>query len=217
MYRAEPHPTAGGLMTKQRGHRLLAGVAIMVQVLLLYSFLVMGLGWGGFWYLANLVQALVILVVAAVLIFKRPLLVLPLPVLSLLLMLAFQAVDPSTKITECTEAELAAAAQLPPPPGTSAPDFQSEPHNGCIARFETDVSGEELFEHYRRAARQAGWTVEEPGPVQLDPGEEAPMSPGPLGLSNEAITAAVYYEQAGDEGPARERLWVVVEVHERQR
>ncbi len=137
----------------------------------------------GFWYLANLGQALVILAVAVVLLWKRPLWVLPLPVLSLLLMLIFEAVDPSTKITECTERELSAIAELPPPPGRPPLDFQSQPSNGCIAR--------------------------------LEPGKAAPQSPGPLGMSNETVTAAVNHERAGDEGPARDQLWVVVEIHER--
>ena len=35
-------------MTNQAGYRLLAGIAILVQVVLLFYFLVMGLGWGGF-------------------------------------------------------------------------------------------------------------------------------------------------------------------------
>lgn len=204
-------------MSKQGGYRLLAGVAILLQVLLLFYFLVMGLGWGGFWYVANLGQALLILAVAGALIWRRPLWVLPLPVLSLLLMLAFQAIDPTLRTTECTEVELSAIAELPPPPGTAAPEFQSEPENGCIARFYSSLTGEQLFDHYRQAATRAGWQIEEPGEVALEPGEEAPDFPGPLGLSNETVTAAVQYERAGDEGPASDQLWVVLEVHERSR
>ncbi len=169
----------------------------------------------GFWYLANLGQALVILAVAVVLLWKRPLWVLPLPVLSLLLMLIFEAVDPSTKITECTERELSAIAELPPPPGRPPLDFQSEPSNGCIARFNSTLSAQQLIDHYRQTAKQAGWEVEEPGGVVLEPGKAAPQSPGPLGMSNETVTAAVNHERAGDEGPARDQLWVVVEIHER--
>lgn len=204
-------------MTKQVGYRLLGCVAILLQSILLFNFFVMGLGWGGFWYLANLGQALGILVVAVVLLWNHPLWVLPLPVLSLLLMLIFEAVDPSTKITECTDTELSAIVELPPPPGTPPLDFQSEPANGCIARFNSTLSGEQLIDHYRQTAKQAGWEVEEPGEVVLEPGEEAPQSAGPLGMSNETVTAAVTYERAGDEGPARDQLWVVVEIHERAR
>jgi hypothetical protein len=204
-------------VTNQTGYRLLAVVAIIAQLVLLFYFLVMGLGWGGFWYLANLGQAVVILVVAVVLLRRRPLRVLPLPLVSLLLMLAFQGIDPSTRNTDCTDAELSAVAELPPPPGTPPLDFQSEPSNGCITRFTSSLSGEQLIDHYRRTAEQAGWQVEEPGGVVLEPGEEAPQSAGPLSMSNEDVTAAVHYERAGDEGPARDQLWVVVEVHERNR
>ena len=204
-------------MSRQVGYRLLAGVAILVQVLLLFYFFVLGLGWGGFWYLANLGQALLILVGAVLLIWRRPLWVLPLPVLSVLLMLTFQAVDPSLETTECTEAELAAIAELPPPPGTPPLEFQDEPGNGCIARFHSSLSGKQLLDHYRRAAKEAGWQVEELDEVVLGPGEEAPDFPGPLGMTNETVTAAVQYERAGEEGPARDQLWVVVEVQERSR
>ena len=197
-------------MRKQTGYRLLAGVAILVQVALLFWFLVMGLGWGGFWYVANLAQALVILVVAVALLWKRPIWVLPLPLLSLLLMLLFQVVDPSLKNTDCTEAELAAIAELPPPPGTPPLEFQSEPANGCIARFNTDLSSEDLLGHYRQTATEAGWQVE-------GPGEDRGSLTGSLAMSDETVTAAVHHERAGDEGPARYQLWVVVEVHERAR
>lgn len=213
-----------GLRSRKPGYRVFAGVAILVQVLLIFQFFVMGLGWGGFWYVANLVQALVILVLAGVLVRHRPLLVLPLPVLSLLLMLVFQAVD---KPAACTEVELSAAAQLPPPPGTAPLQFESEePVNGCIARFETAVSADQLLDHYRTAAQKAGWQVEEadwrvdePGEVPVEPGQPAPEISGGilLGMSSETMAASVSYERAGDEGPARDRLWVVVEINERER
>jgi hypothetical protein len=202
-------------VAKQTGYRLLAVVAILAQLVLLFYFLVMGLGWGGFWYLANLGQAMVVLGIAVVLLGKRPLWVLPLPAVSLLLMLAFQTVDPSTRTTDCTDVELSAVAELPPPQGTPPLDFQSEPANGCITRFTSTLSGEQLINHYRRTAEQAGWSVGELGEVVPEPGEEAPRSPGSLDMSNEDVTAAVHYEQAGDEGPTADQLWVVVEVHER--
>lgn len=202
-------------VAKQTGYRLLAVVAILAELVLLFYFLVMGLGWGGFWYLANLGQAVAVLVVAVALLRRRPLWVLPLPAVSLLLMLAFQGVDPSTKNTDCTDVELSAIAELPPPPATPPLDFQSEPANGCIARFTSNLTGEQLINHYRQAADQAGWSVEEPSEAVPETGEEAPPSPGSLDLNTEDVTAAVHYEQAGDEGPAADQLWVVVEVHER--
>src|SRR6476469_3962288 len=115
------------------------------QLWLLFYSAAMGLDWEGFWYLANIGQALGILVLAVVLLWKRPLWVLPLPVLSLILMLSFEAVDPSTKITECTQTELSAARncrRLPARPRwTSSP----KPSNGCIARFNSTLSGVALI------------------------------------------------------------------------
>ena len=195
---------------------MLAGVAIAVQVLLLYYFLVLGLGWGGFWYLANLGQAAAILVLALVLVWKRPLLVVPLPVVSLLLYLTFQAVDPSLKTTECTATELSAVADFPPPTGTPALQFQSEPINGCIARFSTTLTSEQVLDHYRLTAAKAGWEVAEAGELVVEPGQEPPTpGTGSLDMTKDQISAAVHLEPTGEEDPAGPGTWVVLEVHER--
>ena len=42
-----------------------------MQVILLFQFFVMGLGWGGFWYLANLGQAAILVVLALALTWFR--------------------------------------------------------------------------------------------------------------------------------------------------
>jgi hypothetical protein len=201
---------------------VLAGVAILVQVLLLFYFFVMGLGWGGSWYFANLAQALAILALAGVLFRNRPLLVLPLPVVSLLLMLAFQWVDPSMKTAaECTPAELSAAAELPPPPGSPMPVFQSELENGCIARFNSTLTGAQVLHHYRLAARKAGWKEEPP----VEPAQEPPVEPGQehltsrmgsLDLNKDEMSFALSMEPAGEEGPAQQETWVVLSVHRRR-
>jgi hypothetical protein len=196
---------------------VLAGVAIAVQVLLLFYFFVLGLGWGGFWYLANLGQAAALLVLALALVWKRPLLVLPLPVISLLLSLTFQAVDPSLKTTECTAAELSAVAELPPPPGTPVPQFSTEPVNGCIARFNTTLTSDQVLGHYRLTARMAGWEVQEAGEIVVEPGQEPPTpGTGSLDLTKDQISVALHLEPAGEEGPADTGTWVVFEVHERR-
>jgi hypothetical protein len=196
---------------------VLAGVAFAVQVLLLWYFLVLGLGWGGFWYLANLGQAAALLVLALALIWKRPLLVVPLPVVSLLLYLTFQAVDPSLKTTACTATELSAAAEFPPPPGTPALQFQSEPVNGCIARFSTTLTSDQVLHHYRLTAHNAGWEVQEPGAIVVEPGQELPTpGTGGLNLTKDEISAALHLEPTGEEDPAGTGTWVVLEVHERR-
>ena len=204
-------------VSRRRLSLVLAGVAIAVQVLLLCYFFVLGLGWGGFWYLANLGQAAALLVLALALVRKRPLLVLPLPVVSLLLYLTFQAVDPSLKTTECTATELSAVAEFAPPPGTPAPQFQSEPINGCIARFSTTLTSDQVLDHYRLTADKAGWEVEEAGEIVVEPGQEPPTpGTGSLDMTKDQISAAVHLEPTGEEDPAGTGTWVVFEVHERR-
>lgn len=198
-------------MNRELAYRLVAGTAVVVQVLLVCYFFVMGLGWGGFWYVANLAQGLVILVAAAVLLRRRPLWVLPLPVVSLLLMLAFHAVDPSTKTTACTEAELSALAELPPPPGTPPLQFQSEPAIGCISRFPSAMSGGQLIDHYRRTATDADWGVEPTGGGQIGTGAHGP---GALAMSKDGMRVSVSFEPLEERGSGGSQLWVVVEVSE---
>ena len=186
-------------------------------MLLLYRFFVMGLGWGGFWYLANMGQAVAILVLAIVLLRKRPLLVLVLPVVSLVLSQAFLAVDPSLKTTECTAAELSAAAEFPPPLGSPAPRFQSEPANGCMARFSSTLTGEQVVDHYRLAPKKAGWKVEDAGEVVVEPGQEPPTpGMGSLYMNKDQMTLELLVEPAGEEGPARTGTWVVMGVWQRR-
>lgn len=208
---------------KQIVRQVLAAAAILVQVVLLFYYFVMGLGWGGFGRYANLAQGIITLVGAGVLIRSRPLLVLPLPVLSFLLMLALQAVDPSLKVTDCSPTELSAAAELPPPPGAPPPKFEAYPTSGCGAGFHSSLSGKQVLDHYRLAAREAGWQVEEPdrGPVVVEPGEEPPteaeQEEHTIHLHKETVTAWVGFEPAGEEGPKRDQIWVVVGISEGNR
>ena len=167
-------------MARWRLYQVLAGVAIAAQVLLSFYFFVTVL-WGGFWYLLNLGQGVALLVLAFVLVRERPLLVLPLPVVSLMLSLVFQAVDPSMIPRECTPAVLSAAAELPPPPGIPPPQFRSIDHPNCTARFTTTLTSDQLLDHYRRAATKAGWEVAA-HELLVEPGEEPP-APGMGGLT----------------------------------
>ena len=217
---AVPNPAA--VPTSRRGHivqRLLAGAAIIIQVVLLYYFVVMGIRWGSLGSIANLAQGLIILVVAVLLIWKRPLLVLPLPVLSFLLMLALQAVGLPLGPTKCTPPELSAAAELPPPPGSPPPSFESYPHSGCTADFYSSLSGKQILDHYRLAAVNAGWQVEEPDPGEggVAPGKEPPTLAERevrTYLSNETVTAEVTWEPV-EEGPMRGQTFVIVHLYER--
>jgi hypothetical protein len=210
---AEAVPSPAGRPTGRRGRIVayaLAGVAIVVQVLLVLYYLPMGLGWGGVGYFANLAQGVAAVVVAVLLIPKRPLLVLPLPVVSYLLMLTLQAVDPSLRTTDCTAAELSAAAELPPPPGSPRPSYQSYGSRGCSGDFVSSLSGEQVLDHYRAAARDAGWQVEESA-------GEAELEVHSIAMSKESMGVEVSFEPAGEEGPPRDQVWVVVDVYERER
>jgi len=192
----------------------LAVAAIIIQLLLVSTYYFpMGLGWGGFGYLANMAQGVIILVVAVLLTPKRPLLVLPLPVLSLLLMLALQAL--TLRVTECSQEELSAVAELAPPPGSPPLSFQSYPHSGCVTEFYISLSGKRVLDHYRRAATNAGWQVE-PGDVSVEPGQGS-FDAGNLYLHNATMTVEVRYESGGEEGPLRDQTAVVVSVYERDR
>ena len=142
---------------------------------------------------------------------------LPLPVVSLLLYLTFQAVDPSLKTTACTATELSAVAEFPPPPGTPAPQFQSEPINGCIARFSTTLTTEQVLAHYRLTADNAGGRWRRPVNSRWSPGQEPPTpGTGSLDMTKNQISAAFRLEPAGEEQPAGTGTWVVLEVHERR-
>ena len=84
--------STGGSVAKKRSDRPLAGVAVLLQVGLLSWVFVVGLGLqdgefngdrSGWLYVASLAQALVILVVAGALLWKRPAIAAALPLLSL--------------------------------------------------------------------------------------------------------------------------------------
>ena len=117
---------------------------------------------------------------------------------------------------------MSAAAEFPPPPGTPAPQFQSEPVNGCIARLSTRLTSDQVLDHYRLTAHRAGWEVQEAGEVVVEPGQEPPTpGTGSLDMTKDQISAAVHLEPAG-ENPTGEEVaagtgtWVVFEVHERR-
>jgi hypothetical protein len=223
-----------GSAARRRSDRALAGVAVLIQAGLLSWLFLIGLGLddgqstgdrSGWLYVASVAQALVILLVGGALLWKRPVVAAALTLLSFFLAAVAEVVHVfdigmggSDSVKACTEMELSAVAEFPPPRGTPPLEFQDESGNGCIARFTSTLSGEKLVDHHRLAAGNAGYEVDDYGEVVLEPGEEASQSPGGLfsSMSNETVIAHVSYERAGDEGPARNQLWVVVEVHERR-
>ena len=189
--------TGGPAAAPRRPYQVLAGFAIVVQMLLLCWFVVMVL-WGGFWYLLNLGQGVALLVLAFAWVRERPQWVLPLPVVSLVLSLVFQAVDPSTIPRKCTPAELSAAAELAPPPGIPSPQFKSTDHPLCTARFTTTtLSTPQLIAHYRRTATRAGWEVsghqywDQEGELEPRRLESPPPGYGGLAMTKNELSADV--------------------------
>ena len=140
------------------GLRLLAWVAVVVQLLLSLYYFVMGLGWGGVWYVANVVQGVLLLFAAVVAAWFRPALAVVVPAVSFALMLCLQAADRVVHAQVCSTAAQDAVQQLGPlPDQDEPPDFTVELRQGCVARFNSSLPEEQVIEHYRTGARKAGW------------------------------------------------------------
>jgi hypothetical protein len=160
---AEETPTSG---TSPRWRRLalrvLAGVAILVQSVLVLIYVGMGLGWFGLLYVVNLVQGVVFLALAVLTAVKRPALALAMPVISFGLMLACYNGDQLLTGAICPPDRLSAATELGPVPGHSeSPEFEHE-WGRCVARFNSGLPQASVMEQYRFRAQQAGWEVQMP-------------------------------------------------------
>ncbi len=160
---AEETPTVGTSRRWLRlAFRVLAGVAIVVQSVLVLIYFGMGLGWFGLLYLVNLVQGVVFLALAVLTAVKRPALALAMPVISFGLMLACYNGDQLLTGVICSPARLSAATELGPIPGHSeSPEFEHE-WGRCVARFNSGLSEAKVMEQYRFRAQQAGWEVQTP-------------------------------------------------------
>ena len=160
--------------------RILAWLAVVVQLLLSLYYFVMGLGWGGLWYVANVVQGVLLLFAAVVAAWLRPALALAVPVVSFALMLCLQAADRVVDAQVCSPGAKDAVRQLGPLPdqGESL-DYTVELRQGCVARFNSSLSRQKVIEHYRVGARRAGWQ------------ETGDQSPQRVQVSNERWTVEV--------------------------
>lgn len=144
------------------GFRVLAGVAIVVQSVLVLIYFGMGLGWFGLLYLVNLVQGVVFLALAVFAAVKRPALALVMPVISFAFMLACYNGDQLLTGAICSPGRLSAAAELGSIPGhTESPEFEHE-WGRCVARFNSGLPEAKVMEQYRVRAQQAGWEVQAP-------------------------------------------------------
>ncbi|SDS53724.1 hypothetical protein SAMN04488543_1922 [Friedmanniella luteola] len=141
---------------------VLLWAAACVQACQALYFWVMGLGWGGVLYTANVVQGAALLVTAIALAARRRLLVLLVPVLSLLLSLGLQQVDALLTARACSPDAKAAVAEL----GLGYLVDDGDPFTymlafptGCAALFSASDPVPVVLQHYGEAARQAGWDV----------------------------------------------------------
>lgn len=138
-------------------------IALLVQLVVIWFTVTMGLGWGGWTYIAAVLQSLAGITIILWLMRQRPVLSLAVPGVSALLTAGLLLLGTTlAKVTECSPAERAAVAELAAPPGASIV-LQGELSNGCIARFNTSLSASELTAHYEREFAAHGW--------QLRPGE----------------------------------------------
>jgi len=169
-----PSPSAA----RQPIWRVLAGVAVTIQVLLLMGFFFMGLGWSGLWWYLTLIQGAVGVVLASVSLVKKPVAAFLVPPISLCLMLLFVRLDGLVATRVCSTEVLSAANELGAIPGfTERPEFQPELGKGCAARFNSPRPRGEVIEWYRSAGIRNGWILATPQPV-----DHAVMHKGTLTL-----------------------------------
>ena len=140
------------------GLRLLAWLAVVVQLLLSLYYFVMGLGWGGVWYVANVVQGVLLLFAAVLAACFRPALAVAVPAVSFALMFCLQAADRVVHVRVCSPEAQDAVTQLGPlPDQEEPPDYVVELRQGCVSRFNSSLPEDQVIEHFRTGAHKAGW------------------------------------------------------------
>jgi hypothetical protein len=144
---------------------VLLWAVVGIQACQALYFWVMGLGWGGVLYTANVVQGVALLAVALVLALRRRLLVLLVPVTSLALSVGLQQADARLTARACSPDAKAAVAEL----GLGYVVDDGDPFtyvlafpNGCAALFSTSDPVPTVLQNYRAAAQRAGWEVSTP-------------------------------------------------------
>lgn len=157
---------------------LAVAVALALQLLVLFLTLVMGLGWGGWSHVVALLQGLLGLVVIVLLAVRRRWAALAVPLVSAALAAGLAALGVATApLTECSEAEETALAELSTPAGQPLePDGRME--FGCYAQFGSELSLVELRSQYGPQLRERGWHVQvldeppPPGPEEGRPSSD---------------------------------------------
>lgn len=148
----------GRAQSRGAGRRVaLLVTALLLQLAVLGLTASLGLIWYGPTYIAALLTAALGLGVVPWVARRRAVAALVVPLVSLLLTFGLLWVgDLMARQTECSPAERAAFAELAPPPGATV-ELRGEMANGCIARFDTSLSGPEVAAHYEREFTAHGW------------------------------------------------------------
>jgi len=147
---------------------VLGAAATVIQAFAAPYYFVMGLGWAGLWWALAVGQGVVILIAMIVLLgLRKPLLALPLPILSALIALAFWTIDERLDARVCSPEALAAVRSLRMPPDlTEGLEFEHEIGRGCAVHFNSRLSEAEYVQHYVDEGRRAGWEVVEAVPAK---------------------------------------------------
>jgi hypothetical protein len=96
---------------------------------------------------------------------KKPVAALPVPLISLCLLLLFVKLDGLIADQVCSPDVIRAANDLGSIPGfTQRPEFRPELGKGCAARFNSPRPRAEVIERYRSAGARNGWTLAAPQP-----------------------------------------------------
>ena len=152
---------AAGSGPEQSDERVLPAVltvlALAAQAIVLFFTFVMGLGWGGFTYVAALLQASLAFGLIGRLAARKRGAVLLVPVLSAALTGALSSVGQAHgRATACSDQVRAAAQQLAPPPGATVV-FEGEYTEGCVARTRMSLTNKEIVQHYQAEFARLGW------------------------------------------------------------
>jgi len=147
---------------------VVGAAATFIQAFAALYYFVTGLGWAGLWWVLAVGQGVVILIAMIVLLsLRKPLLALPLPLVSALLVWCFWTIDERLDARVCSPEALAAVRSLRLPPDlTEGLEFEHEIGKGCAVHFNSRLSEGEFVHHYVDEGRQAGWEVVEAVPAK---------------------------------------------------
>lgn len=161
--------------------------ALLLQLGVLGLTASLGLIWAGPTYVAAVLAAVLGLGVVAWLARRRPVAALAVPLVSALMTGGLLLVgDQLARTTECSPAERAAFAELAPLPGATI-ELRGEMANGCIARFDTSLSGPEVAAHYEREFTAHGW-------------QTVPSAPGTAATKNGIVVRIEVFDRVKNEG-----------------